>query len=429
MHTALVISLVAILFLLVAGAFFSAAETALTTASRARLHQLERAGNKRARLVAKLNERRERLLGTVLIGNNVVNILGSALATQALIGIFGDAGVALATALMTVLVLVFAEILPKTYALLHADRVALAVSPLLRNIIAVLGPISSAVDWIVRGILKLFRVKAPKGAVAQEEIRGAIELYGKEVDSTRGEQQMLGGVLDLAHVDVSEIMVHRKNMFVLEADQPASKILEGVLDGQYTRVPLWRNNPDNIIGILHAKDVLQAITQHKDEVDKLDIAGLAKEAWFVPSTTNLREQLQAFRRRKAHFALVVDEYGALMGLVTLEDIIEEIVGDISDEYDVAATGIRPQSDGSYVVDGTTTIRDLNRRFEWKLPDAEATTLAGLVLHEAQMIPDAGQVFTFYGFRFEILRRQRNQITLLRLTPPVRPREAGTEAPA
>ncbi len=429
MHTALVISLVAILFLLVAGAFFSAAETALTTASRARIHQLERAGNKRARLVAKLNERRERLLGTVLIGNNVVNILGAALATQALIGIFGDAGVALATALMTVLVLVFAEILPKTYALLHADRVALAVSPLLRNIIAVLGPISSAVDWIVRGILKLFRVKAPKGVVAQEEIRGAIELYGKEVDSTRGEQQMLGGVLDLAHVDVSEIMVHRKNMFVLEADQPASKILEGVLDGQYTRVPLWRNNPDNIVGILHAKDVLQAITQHRDEIDKLDIAGLAKEAWFVPSTTNLREQLQAFRRRKAHFALVVDEYGALMGLVTLEDIIEEIVGDISDEHDVAATGIRPQSDGSYVVDGTTTIRDLNRRFEWKLPDAEATTLAGLVLHEAQMIPDAGQVFTFYGFRFEILRRQRNQITLLRLTPPARPREAGTEAPA
>ena len=365
----------------------------------------------------------------MLIGNNVVNILGSALATQALIGIFGYAGVALATALMTVLVLVFAEILPKTYALLHADRVALAVSPLLRNIIAVLGPISSAVDWIVRAILKLFRVKAPKGAVAQEEIRGAIELYGKEVDSTRGEQQMLGGVLDLAHVDVSEIMVHRKNMFVLEADQPASKILEGVLDGQYTRVPLWRNNPDNIVGILHAKDVLQAITQHRDEIDKLDIAGLAKEAWFVPSTTNLREQLQAFRRRKAHFALVVDEYGALMGLVTLEDIIEEIVGDISDEYDVAATGIRPQSDGSYVVDGTTTIRDLNRRFEWKLPDAEATTLAGLVLHEAQMIPDAGQVFTFYGFRFEILRRQRNQITLLRLTPPARPREAGTEAPA
>ncbi len=429
MHTALVISLVAILFLLVAGAFFSAAETALTTASRAHIHQLERAGNKRARLVAKLNERRERLLGTVLIGNNVVNILGAALATQALIGIFGDAGVALATALMTVLVLVFAEILPKRYALLHADRVALAVSPLLRNIIAVLGPISSAVDWIVRGILKLFRVKAPKGVVAQEEIRGAIELYGKEVDSTRGEQQMLGGVLDLAHVDVSEIMVHRKNMFVLEADQPASKILEGVLDGQYTRVPLWRNNPDNIVGILHAKDVLQAITQHRDEIDKLDIAGLAKEAWFVPSTTNLREQLQAFRRRKAHFALVVDEYGALMGLVTLEDIIEEIVGDISDEHDVAATGIRPQSDGSYVVDGTTTIRDLNRRFEWKLPDAEATTLAGLVLHEAQMIPDAGQVFTFYGFRFEILRRQRNQITLLRLTPPARPREAGTEAPA
>ena len=424
MHTALIISLVAIFFLLVAGAFFSAAETALTTASRARIHQLDRKGNRRARIVAKLNERRERLLGTVLIGNNVVNILGSALATSALIGIFGDAGVALATAIMTVLVLVFAEILPKTYALLHADRVALAVAPLLRNIVAVVGPLSGAVDWLVRRILKLFRVSPPAGAaVAQEEIRGAIELYGREVAGGRGERQMLGGVLDLPHVDVSEIMIHRKTMFMLDADLPQQQMLAGVLDGQYTRVPLWRGNQDNIVGILHVKDVLQAITSHKEEIEKLDIAGLAKEPWFVPGTTNLREQLQAFRRRKAHFALVVDEYGALMGLVTLEDIIEEIVGDISDEFDVAATGIRPQSDGSYIVDGTTTIRDLNRRFEWSLPDDEATTIAGLVLHEAQMIPDPGQAFTFYNYRFEILRRQRNQVTLLRVTPPARATEA------
>jgi Mg2+/Co2+ transporter CorB len=206
-------------------------------------------------------------------------------------------------------------------------------------------------------------------------------------------------------------------MFVLDANLPSAKVLEGVLEGQYTRVPLYRGNPDNIVGVLHVKDVLQAVTAHDDNVGKLDIVALAKEPWFVPGTTNLREQLTAFRRRKSHFALVVDEYGALMGLVTLEDILEEIVGDISDEFDVAAAGIRPQADGSYVVEGATTIRDLNRRFEWNLPDDEATTIAGLVLHEARTIPEAGQIFTFYGYRFEVMRRLRNQVTLLRITPP------------
>ncbi len=419
MASVLLGSLIAIFLLLVISAFFSASETALTTASKARLHHLERSGNKRAGIVAALNERRERLLGTVLIGNNVVNILSSALATSFLIRVFGDAGVAYATALMTVLVLIFAEILPKTYALIHADRVALAVAPILRVVVAVIGPISMAVDKIVGFLLRLFRVRpSAEEAAAQEEIRGAIDLY-QQAGGTRGERQMLGGILDLAHVDVSEIMIHRKNMFVIDAEAPAAKILEGVLEAQYSRVPLFRGEQDNIVGILHAKDVLAAVTTHKDDIAKLDIVALAKEPWFVPSTTTLREQLTAFRRRKAHFALVVDEYGVLMGLVTLEDILEEIVGDISDEFDVAAAGIRPQPDGSYIVEGTTTIRDLNRRFEWQLPDDQATTIAGLVLHEAQTIPEAGRVFVFYGYRFEVLRRQRNQITLLRITPPKR----------
>ncbi|MBM3507692.1 MAG: HlyC/CorC family transporter [Alphaproteobacteria bacterium] len=420
MRTTILLSLVAIFFLLVISAFFSASETAMTTASKARLHHLERKGNPRAATIAKLNARRERMLGTVLIGNNLVNILSSALLTSVLISAFGDAGVAYATAIMTILVLVFAEILPKTYALLHAERVALAVAPLLRMVVAVVGPVSIAVDALVGFILRVLRVRAPKGAaVAHEELRGAIDLYGLQAGG-RGERQMLGGILDLAHVDVSEIMVHRKNMFVLDAGLPPAKLLEGVLEGQYTRVPLYRDNPDNVVGVLHVKDVLAAITSHKEDIATLDIVNLAKEPWFVPSTTNLREQLQAFRSRKAHFALVVDEYGALMGLVTLEDILEEIVGDISDEFDVAAAGIRPQADGSYIVEGATTIRDLNRRFEWTLPDDEATTVAGLVLHEARTIPEAGQVFTFHGYRFEVLRRQRNQITLLRITPPRRP---------
>ena len=419
MTTALAVTLGAILLLLVLSALFSGSETALTAASRARMHQLARKGNRRAGLVRALAERRERLLGAVLLGNNLVNILASALATSVAIQWFGDAGVAYATAAMTLLVLVFSEILPKTYAILNADRVALRVAPIVRALVVALGPFSLALQWVVRVLLRVSGAQRRGRAAAEEEIRGAISLYVRDAGGQRGEGDMLGGILDLANVDVSEIMVHRKNMFLIDADQPAADVVAQVLDSPFTRVPVWKDDPENIVGVLHVKDVLRAVTGRSAGLDGLDMRSLATEPWFVPDTTTLRAQLNAFRRRKAHFALVVDEYGALRGLVTLEDILEEIVGDIADEHDVTAVGIRPQPDGSVIVDGASTLRDLNRRFDWSLPDEEAATVAGLVLHEAQVIPDPGQVFTFHGFRFEILRRQRNQITALRMTPPAR----------
>ena len=412
------IILASIVVLLLLSAIFSGSETALTTASQARMHHLKNKGNRRAGIVSALNDRRERLLGTILLGNNLVNILASALATSVMIQWAGEAGVAYATIVMTLLVLIFSEILPKTYALLNADRTALALAPFIRTLVVLLGPVSLFIQALVRVLLQISGVQRGKGrAAAEEEIRGAIDLYVHEAGGFRGEEDMLGGILDLVNVEVSEIMVHRKNMFLIDAAQPTEKIVADALSSPFTRIPIWKDDPENIIGILHAKDVLRAVTARKGELDDLDISTVALEPWFVPDTTNLRAQLNAFRRRKSHFALVVDEYGALRGLVTLEDILEEIVGDISDEHDIAATGVRPQPDGSFVIDGTTTIRDLNRRFDWDLPDAEASTLAGLVLHEARVIPRVGQAFTFFGFRFEVLRRQRNQITALRVTPP------------
>jgi len=420
MSTALSITLGAIVLLLLLSAIFSGSETALTTASQARMHHLKRKGNRRAGIVSALNDRRERLLGTILLGNNLVNILASALATSVMIGWLGDPGVAYATVVMTLLILIFSEILPKTYAILNADRTALALAPFIRALVVLLGPVSVAIQVMVRVILRVSRVQHGKGrAAAEEEIRGAIDLYIHEAGGFRGEGDMLGGILDLANVEVSEIMVHRKNMFLIDASQPTEAIVADALQSPYTRIPMWKDDLENIIGILHAKDILHAVTGHDGDLNELDIGAVAREPWFVPDTTNLRAQLTAFRRRKSHFALVVDEYGALMGLVTLEDILEEIVGDISDEHDVTATGVRLQTDGSYIVDGTTTIRDLNRKFEWTLPDEEAATIAGLVLHEAQVIPKTGQVFVFFGFRFEVLRRQRNQISALRVTPPDR----------
>lgn len=390
------------------------------TASKARMHHLKRKGNRRAGIVSALNDRRERLLGTILLGNNLVNILASALATSVMIGWVGDPGVAYATVVMTLLILIFSEILPKTYAILNADRTALALAPFIRALVVLLGPVSIAIQAMVRVILRVSRVQHGKGrAAAEEEIRGTIDLYVHEAGGFRGEGDMLGGILDLANVEVSEIMIHRKNMFLIDASQPTEAIVADALQSPYTRIPMWKDDLENIVGILHAKDILHAVTGHDGDVNELDISTVAREPWFVPDTTNLRAQLNAFRRRKSHFALVVDEYGALMGLVTLEDILEEIVGDISDEHDITGTGVRLQADGSYIVDGATTIRDLNRKFDWTLPDDEAATVAGLVLHEAQVIPTTGQVFVFFGFRFEVLRRQRNQITAVRITPPAR----------
>jgi Mg2+/Co2+ transporter CorB len=419
-ETPLLLSIGAIAVLLLISAYFSGSETALTAASRARMHQLKRRGEKRAQSVSRLLDRRERLIGSILLGNNLVNILASALATSVLIGLFGDAGVAYATIIMTVLVLVFAEVLPKTYALRHPDGTALFVAPAMRIIVFVLSPPVRAIQWLVRSMLRLFG--AERGARADlisptDEILGAIRYQSDEGAIDKNERDMLAGVFDLAEVEISEIMVHRKNTHVIDAADPPEKIIAQVLASPYTRIPLWRGEPENIVGVLHAKDLLREISGSKGDIDTMDIEAIAMEPWFVPETTSLLEQLSAFRDRHAHFALVVDEYGAIMGLVTLEDILEEIVGPIADESDVTVHALTPEADGSYIIDGTMTIRDLNRDLDWQLPDEEAATVAGLVLHEAQSIPEVGQVFTFHGCRFEILRRQRNQVTLLRVSGP------------
>ena len=418
----------AILVLLVLSGFFSGSETALTAASRARMHQLEQEGNARARIVNRLRENKERLIGGILLGNNLVNILATALATSVLTALVGDAAVALATIVMTLMVLIFAEVLPKTYAIHHSDRAALTVAPVLRVVVAVLAPAVQAVTLLVRGVLRLFGADASQVTISDyaDELRGAIELHRGPDEDIREERAMLRSILDLGEVEVSEIMTHRRNVTAIDADLPPEEVLQSVISSPFTRIPLWQGDQDNIVGVLHAKDVLRVVRSRVGEVSQEDILATATKPWFIPDTTTLSDQLRAFRKRHEHFALVVDEYGSLQGVVTLEDIIEEIVGDIADEHDVPVAGVRPQPNGSYVVSGTVTIRDLNRQFEWRLPVDEASTIAGLVLYEAQRIPEVGQTFTFYGFRFDILRRQRNQITLLRVTPPANLGLAGDD---
>ncbi len=397
-------------------AFFSGSETALTAVSRARMHTLEKNGDRRAGLVSKLIERRDRLIGALLIGNNIVNTLSSALVTAFFLRLFGESGIALATIVMTIALVIFGEVLPKSWAISSSDRFALFVSPLVAVVVWVLSPFAYLVTQLVRVILLMVGVRLDTGhdmLSAHEEIRGAVEVLAKDGSVIKDDRYRLGGILDLHELEISDIMIHRTKMYSINAADSPEEIVRNILDSPYTRIPIWKDQPENIVGVVHTKDVLRAIGARQDPA-LLDIMKIAAKPWFVPETTSLKDQLNAFLRRKAHIALVVDEYGEVRGLVTLEDILEEIVGDISDEHDIVVKGVQPQSDGSIIVDGAVPIRDLNRALDWELPDEEATTVAGLVIHAAQMIPDEKQAFTFYGKRFSVLKREKNRITQMRI---------------
>src|ERR1700744_615672 len=422
--------------LLALSAFFAASETALTGASRASMLRLSKQGVSEADVVSSLFDMRERLIGALLLGNNIANIGASALATGIFTQWFGDVGVLYATGVMTVLVVIFAEVLPKTIAINAPDRVALAVARPMRITMYVLGPLLAVIETIVRVLMRLigFKVGANQPLLSPtERLRGAVDLLHHEGKVEKHDRDMLGGLLDLRELEVSDVMIHRTEVVMVNADLPADELVGEVLASEYNRIPLLGDKPGNITGVLHAKDLLRAIRAAEGDMSRIDVSSLALPPWFVPEMRPVSEQLKAFRRRKTHFAMVVDEYGEFEGIVTLEDILEEIVGDISDEQDVVVAGVRAQPDGSVVVDGSVPIRDLNRAMDWSLPDEEATTVAGLVIHEARSIPDRGQSFTFHGFRFRVLRRERNRITALRIVPvpregeieEVKPKRAGT----
>ena len=420
MTTADILTIVAVFICLLVSFLFSGSETALTASSRAAMMRLEKHGNSDAGVVNRLLALREQLIGALLIGNNVANIAGSTLATGLFLAWFGDVGVIYATILMTVLVVVFCEVLPKTAAFNAPDRFALVVARPMRRVVKLLGPVLTFIEWLVRKMLASvgFIVGDHQSILSgHEELRGTVDLLHQE--GSTHDRNMLGGLLDLRDLTVDDVMIHRTEMISFNVEDPPEEIVNTILNGPVTRVPLWRGSPENIIGIVHARDILRGMAQSGGDAAKLDLAAIAMPAWFVPNIRPLSEQLAAFRRRKTPLAVVVDEYGVVMGVVTLEDILEEIVGDIADEHEVELPGVRPQPDGSVNVDGDVPIRDLNRALDWHLPDEEATTIAGLVIHEARSIPEPGQSFTFHGFRFNVLRKSRNRITALRIVPLTR----------
>lgn len=421
-------SAIAILVLLACSAFFSGSETALTGASRAKLRSRADKGDKGSAAALEVTEDSERLIGAILLGNNVVNILATSLATALLTRVFGQSGVALATLVMTLLVLIFAEVLPKTYSITFPEAMASRVARPIRFLTILLGPVVAVVRLIVRGILRLCGMRTDSDThmfSVQEEIAGALALGQSEGTVDKEDRDRLLGALDLGNRTVEEIMLHRSQIAMIEISAAPDEILTTVLGSPYTRMPLYDGERENVVGIVHSKDLLRAVEKTlragegalQESLTTLDVRDVMMKPYFIPDTTPLDEQMREFLKRRTHFAMVVDEYGDLKGLLTLEDILEEIVGEITDEHDpTAPSRLLPNAAGDYIVDGGMTIRDLNRETDWSLPDDEANTVAGLVIHEAQTIPTQGQVFSFHGFRFEVLARKANRLARLKIRP-------------
>ena len=415
----MIISVAAIIILLFLSAFFSGSETALTGASQAFVTDQEKNGhNPRAKLVSRLFERRDNLIITTLLGSNLSNTLATSLSTSVLIGIFDNEGVAYATVIMTFLVLIYTDMLPKSYAVRNANTTALLVAPLINVFVKMFSPIVWALQKIVNLTFRIFGIAKPNVTADDtlSEVRGAIYMYNGQ--ERRQEQEMLKSILDLPDITVYDVMNHRKNLFSLDIDMPVKKFLQKIENCPFSRIPLYKDRPENIVGVIRVKTLFKAVIDCGGDYKKVHLSELMTQPWFIPDNTTLKQQLQMFRARREHFAIVVDEYGVLQGIVTLEDILEEIVGDINDESDISnldIMGIRKIADNTYIVDGQVPIRDLNRKFGWNIEDDNAVTIAGYLLDMTRSIPSVGQKFIFDGFQFEVLKRNKNQLRQIKIT--------------
>lgn len=394
-------------------AVLSAAETALTAASRARLHSLSKKGNKRAALVLSLQKNMNQVIASILLANTVMLTSISALATMVFAKHLGEESILLAAFFLSALITIYLEVMPKAFVFARAETTAMRLAPLVSALLHFLSPMTRLINWIAHTSLKLFGVKTTEGTEHStlEELQGAIELHQQKHPKERA---MLKNILDLTCVTVAEIMIPKGHIFSLDCHLPTDVLIKRILSSPFSRIPLWEKDPDHIKGILHVKELYRAL--QKKSTTKLAVTPLLKKPWFIPETTTLIEQLQAFRKRREHLACVVDEYGALSGLVTLEDVLEEIVGDIKDEHDIPLTGVTVKDKGILWVEGTVTLRELSREYNWDVPDVSATTLAGLVMEEAGYIPKEHQTFTIANRRISVLKRFRNELKLLEVKP-------------
>jgi magnesium and cobalt exporter, CNNM family len=430
--TATLTNLLLALFLLAANAFFVAAEFALVKSRGFRINAMAEENRFGARLVQRILRNIEAYLACCQLGITMASLglgwVGEPTVSVLLTPVLLPLGMSehalhftsflIGFLLFSSLHIVVGEQVPKTLAIREPEPVSQWIAYPLHGVYVLLYPLNWLLNMSSRSILEMLGIKESSSheILTDVEIEGLVEESAEHGKMAIGQAEYIHNVFRFGELEVSDVMVHRTEMLTINADDPVEDIVSAVLKSEFTRIPLWKDSPENIVGILHAKDLLRIIRAGDSDLAKADIVAIARPPWFVPDIRPLSEQLKAFRRRKTHFALVVDEYGEVMGLVTLEDLLEEIVGDISDEHDITVSGCKPQPDGSVVVDGAVPIRDLNRLMDWSLPAEDATTIAGLVIHEARAIPEAGQSFTFHAFRFRVLKKERNRITALHVTP-------------
>ena len=416
----MILNIVLVTIFLICSAYFSACETAITAYSKPKMYSIAKEGNEKAKIILELQSEVGMVISAILTCATILNALAVAVTTDLFSEVLGDYAIILAPIITSVFIVLFAEVLPKMLTISNPESVLLPSAYFIKYTYLTLKPLNNILGFFAKSLIKLIKSssknKKSEYEDSLEELKGAIALHkGLNTEDTKKEKEMLQSVLDLGAVQVGSIMVHRKNVTMMCADDPVSDLVDQIMNCPFTRIPLWSKNRDNIVGILHVKDLMKAIKKNPD-LDDIKILDIALEPWFIPENKDLLDQLQSFKTKHEHFALVVDEYGSFMGIVTLEDIIEEIVGNIEDEHDIDSwNGVRRQEDGSYIVDGSVNIRDLNREIDSNFRGDIAATVAGLVINSIGIIPEVGQTFILYGYRFEILKRHRIQVTLLKVT--------------
>lgn len=406
-------SIIYIIILIIISGMFSGSETSVTSVNRSKIHKLANKGDKRAKKLLNLIDKKNDLISSILVGNNIVNILASVLATAILIEYFGSNGIFYSTLVMTCLIVIFAEVLPKNIALIKADRFALFFSWPLTIFVKIFYPINLILKSLNLVIYKIFGIDHNKKNISvTEDIRNMIDMHEDEGDLHKDESSMINAILDLKEITVEKIMTHRKNIFSFDINE-TDKIYSIIAKSSFSRIPVWQDNPNNILGIIHAKNILSNL-DHEGKIDIKKIKESIIKPWFIPETTRVKDQLNEFINRKEKIAFVVDEYGELMGLISLEDIIEEIVGNIFDEKDFSTIGIRRIKENQYRIRGDVNIRDINRELDIKLPENNASTLAGYLIYKTEAFPEVGQTFKFNDIIYEILNKNKNQITQIKV---------------
>jgi len=403
--------------LILTSGFFSGSETALMSLNRYRLRHLANGGHRGAQRTARLLERPDRLISLILLGNNFVNILASAIATVIALRLMGEAGIAVATGLLTLVILVFAEVTPKTFATRRAEQVAFFASAVFGPLMTATYPLVLAVNWISSVLLRLLKAEAPADGdehLSSEELRTVLNETAGMVPQRH--REMLLNILDLGTVSVNEIMVPRNEIVGIDLEDPWDEVVREIGDSPHSRLLVYRESVDNVVGFVYLRKMLDVLKSGRITPEYL--ASVVREPYFIPEGTTLTVQLLNFQRERRRIGLVVDEYGDIQGMVTLEDILEEIVGEFDNDPHAAPTEIRPQGDGSFIVEGTTQVRNLGKALNWNLPSEGPKTLNGIVLEHFENFPPAGATFSFNGHPMTVLAIEGNRVQQVRIEPAV-----------